>query len=53
MRTSLNITDYSWPGGPGRLGAELERVVRAADDGGLDTIWVSDHLIQEIGRAHV
>ena len=46
MRISLNITDYSWPGGPDRLGAELERVVQAADDGGLDTVWVSDHLIQ-------
>jgi F420-dependent oxidoreductase-like protein len=43
MRISINITDYSWPGD---LGAALERVVAAADDGGLDTVWLTDHLIQ-------
>jgi F420-dependent oxidoreductase-like protein len=43
MRISLSITDFSWPG---TLRDELERVVRAADEGGLDTVWVSDHLLQ-------
>jgi F420-dependent oxidoreductase-like protein len=43
MRVSINITDYSWPG---ELGAALERVVVAADEGGLDTVWLTDHLIQ-------
>jgi F420-dependent oxidoreductase-like protein len=43
MRVSLNITDYSWPdGAPAALG----RIASAADEGGLDTLWVSDHLIQ-------
>jgi F420-dependent oxidoreductase-like protein len=46
VRVSLNVTDYSWAGGPDGLGAELERVVRIADEGGLDTVWLSDHLIQ-------
>jgi F420-dependent oxidoreductase-like protein len=46
VRVSLNVTDYAWPGGPDGLGAELERVVRIADEGGLDTVWLSDHLIQ-------
>jgi F420-dependent oxidoreductase-like protein len=44
MRLSLNITNYSY--GSGGLGAELARTVRAADEAGLDTVWVSDHLIQ-------
>jgi F420-dependent oxidoreductase-like protein len=43
VRLSINITDYSWPGD---LGAALERIVVAADEGGLDTVWLTDHLIQ-------
>ena len=46
MQLSLNITNYSWPGGPAEIGRHLERVARAADEGGLDTVWVSDHLLQ-------
>lgn len=46
MRISLNITNYSWPGGPERLGRSLAGVVRAADKAGLDTVWLADHLIQ-------
>jgi F420-dependent oxidoreductase-like protein len=43
MRLSLNLTNYSWPDA---LGDQLRRVVRAADEGGLDTVWVPDHLLQ-------
>jgi F420-dependent oxidoreductase-like protein len=46
MRLSLSLTNYSWPSGPPGLAAELARIVRAADEGGLDTVWVADHLIQ-------
>jgi F420-dependent oxidoreductase-like protein len=46
MRVSLNVTNYSWPTGPAGLGAELSGVVRAAEDAGLDTVWVGDHLLQ-------
>jgi F420-dependent oxidoreductase-like protein len=46
MRYSLSITNYSWPSGPGGLGSELARIARAADEAGLDTVWVADHLIQ-------
>jgi F420-dependent oxidoreductase-like protein len=41
MRVSLSITNFSWP--------SLDRltdIARQADDGGLDTLWVSDHLVQ-------
>jgi alkanesulfonate monooxygenase SsuD/methylene tetrahydromethanopterin reductase-like flavin-dependent oxidoreductase (luciferase family) len=39
---SLSVTAY-----PGRdVRAHLADVVRAADEGGLDTVWVADHLIQ-------
>ncbi len=44
MRISLSLTSYSWPD---RAYAEqLARVVRSADAGGLDTVWVPDHLLQ-------
>jgi F420-dependent oxidoreductase-like protein len=46
MRFSLSITNYSWPSSPAALGSELARVVRAADEAGLDTVWVADHLLQ-------
>jgi F420-dependent oxidoreductase-like protein len=46
VRISLNVTDFAWPGGGQRLAGALQRVVRAADEGGLDTVWVNDHLIQ-------
>lgn len=46
MKLSLNVTDFSWPGGPSRLAAELSRIARRADEGGLDTMWVADHLLQ-------
>jgi F420-dependent oxidoreductase-like protein len=46
MRVSIGVTNYSWPGGPGRLGSELARLVRDADQAGVDTVWVVDHLLQ-------
>jgi alkanesulfonate monooxygenase SsuD/methylene tetrahydromethanopterin reductase-like flavin-dependent oxidoreductase (luciferase family) len=37
MRVSINVTDYSRPG-------VLDLAARAADEGGLDTLWVQDHM---------
>lgn len=46
MRISVNLTSYSWPeGGPG-ISRQLGSVVTAADEAGVDTVWVSDHLLQ-------
>ena len=42
MRVSLSITEYPREDIRGRLA----RIVRAADEGGLDTVWVADHLLQ-------
>ena len=44
MRISLSITSYSWP--DRAYATQLARMVRAADAGGLDTVWVADHLLQ-------
>ena len=43
---SLNVTNYSWPGRPSRLASRLTSLASAAEDGGLDTVWVNDHLLQ-------
>jgi alkanesulfonate monooxygenase SsuD/methylene tetrahydromethanopterin reductase-like flavin-dependent oxidoreductase (luciferase family) len=42
VRISVNVTDFSWPAG---LEA-LAEVAAAADEGGLDVLWLPDHLIQ-------
>jgi len=46
MKVSLNVTNYSWPAGPAQLASQLVSLARASEDGGLDTIWVNDHLVQ-------
>lgn len=46
MKLSISITDYNWAGGPAGLAAHLDEVVRIADEAGIDTVWVPDHLLQ-------
>src|SRR6478609_7304643 len=46
MRISLSLTNFSWAGGPAALAASLAEVAVAAEEGGLDTLWVNDHLLQ-------
>ncbi len=45
MKTSINITNFSWPEAS-RISDELAAIVDVADQGGIDTVFVSDHLIQ-------
>src|SRR4029453_9875536 len=46
MRVSISVTNYSWPDGRGGLGPRLARVAGQADEAGVDTVWVADHLLQ-------
>jgi len=46
MRFSLSLTNYSWPSSPAGLASELARIAGAADEAGLDTLWLADHLLQ-------
>src|SRR3954447_23166469 len=46
MRVSLSVTSYTWPDGPQGLAGHLAEVASAADEAGLDTLWVADHLLQ-------
>lgn len=44
MRLSMSVTNFSWR--DGALATRLGDIARAADDGGLDGLWVADHLLQ-------
>jgi alkanesulfonate monooxygenase SsuD/methylene tetrahydromethanopterin reductase-like flavin-dependent oxidoreductase (luciferase family) len=46
MKVSINVTNYSWPGGVRELPAALAATAAEAEAAGLDTVWVSDHLLQ-------
>ena len=46
MKFGLQVSSFTWPGGSGELAPTLARVVRTADEAGLDSIWVMDHLFQ-------
>jgi F420-dependent oxidoreductase-like protein len=46
VKLGLQISSFSWPGGPAQIGPTLGRIVRAADDTGFDSIWVMDHFFQ-------
>jgi F420-dependent oxidoreductase-like protein len=49
MKVGLQIPDFTWPGGPGSLGAELATVARTADDAGFEFISLMDHFFQISG----
>jgi F420-dependent oxidoreductase-like protein len=46
MHVGLQIPDFTFPGGPARLGADLATVARTADDAGFEFISVMDHFFQ-------
>jgi F420-dependent oxidoreductase-like protein len=46
VQIGLQIPDFTTPGGPARLGADLARVARTADDAGFDFVAVMDHFFQ-------
>jgi F420-dependent oxidoreductase-like protein len=46
VKIGLQIPDFTWPGGPDRLGADLAAVARAADEAGFEFISVMDHFFQ-------
>ncbi len=46
MKAGLQISSFTWPGGPAAIGPTLARIVRTADDVGFDSIWVMDHFFQ-------
>jgi len=46
VKLGIQIPSFSWPGGTAEIGPTLARIVRQADDIGVDSIWVMDHFFQ-------
>jgi F420-dependent oxidoreductase-like protein len=46
VKIGLQVPDFTWPGGPARLGADLAGVARTADGAGFEFISVMDHFFQ-------
>ncbi len=46
MKLGLQISQFTWPGGPAAIGPTLARIVGDADEAGFDSIWVMDHFFQ-------
>lgn len=46
MRIGLQISSFTFPGGPERIGPVFGRTAREADQAGLHSLWVMDHFFQ-------
>ncbi|HTP03099.1 MAG TPA: LLM class F420-dependent oxidoreductase [Anaerolineales bacterium] len=46
MRISLQVPNFTYPGGPSQLGATLAAIARAAEEAGFYSLWVMDHFFQ-------
>lgn len=51
MRVSISVSNYSWPGRSSELSNTLRDIVRTAEDVGVDTVWLPDHLLQADPRS--
>src|SRR5919201_73320 len=49
MKLGITIPDFTWVGGPTKLGGTLAEIAKTADQAGFESIWVMDHFWQ-IGR---
>ena len=46
MKLGLQIRSFTWPGDAEAIGPTLTRIVRDADEAGVDSLWVMDHFFQ-------
>ena len=46
MKLGLHVSDFTWPGGPAHLGADLATIAQAAEASGFDRLSVMDHFFQ-------
>ena len=50
MKIGLTIPDFTWPGGPTKMGSTMAQIARTADQAGFESIWVMDHFWQIRGN---
>jgi F420-dependent oxidoreductase-like protein len=46
MKLGLHVSDFSWPGGPATIAADLTRIATTAEDAGFAKLSVMDHVWQ-------
>lgn len=46
MKLGLHIADFTWPGGPATMAADLRRIATTAEDVGFTRVSVMDHVWQ-------
>jgi F420-dependent oxidoreductase-like protein len=46
MKVSIQVANFTWPGGDRAIAPALRAIGEAADGSGIDTIWVMDHFFQ-------
>src|SRR5207248_550140 len=46
VKVGLQLSSFTWPGGPPELAARLRDVARAAEESGFHSLWVMDHFFQ-------
>jgi F420-dependent oxidoreductase-like protein len=46
MKIGLQISSFTWPGGPSQLAPLLGRIGQTADQAGFASLWVMDHFFQ-------
>ncbi|HEX9645234.1 MAG TPA: TIGR03560 family F420-dependent LLM class oxidoreductase [Acidimicrobiia bacterium] len=53
LEFGLQISRFSWPGGPAETGERLAAVAAEAEAAGFTSLWVMDHVVQipQVGRA--
>ena len=46
MKIGLQIPNFTYPGGPGKLGSKLAEIAQVADEHNFASLWVMDHFFQ-------
>jgi F420-dependent oxidoreductase-like protein len=46
LKLGLQIPDFTWPGGPSRIGADLASIAQTAEGAGFESMGVMDHFFQ-------
>lgn len=46
MKASIQIANFTWPGGDAAIASHLRTIAGASEEAGFDTIWVMDHFFQ-------
>ncbi len=46
MKIGMQIPNFTWGGGPAKIGGTLADIARAADEAGFYSLWVMDHFFQ-------